>query len=158
MRKLALSVAVLAGVAVGATAVARPVPKWPYEKLMVQADLVVIGVPVKTVETDDKYPQDQWPREFVGQNTTFDVKHVIKGKVDDKQIKLLHFKFGKLKKGLDPDDVGNQVIKNGPDFVTFRLKDPLEHLLFVKATKDGRFEPVSGQIDPTKSIRVLVEP
>jgi hypothetical protein len=62
-------------------------------------------------------------------------------------------------------------IENGPLLVTFRTKGihlelagaPIslgapEYLLFLKLRKDGRYEPVSGRVDPEFSVRELYTP
>jgi hypothetical protein len=82
---------------------------------------------------------------------------VLKGKLDkDKTIKVLHYR---LPQGVQ--------CANGPCLVSFR-KDRIvlkgvakgskvrpEYLLFLRARPDGRYEPVSGQIDPALSMREL---
>jgi hypothetical protein len=141
------------------TGIARILANWPYDKLMKEADLVVIAVPSKTEDADDKPPEHVWNYEFVGQNTTFEIKSALKGKVDGKSIKVLHFRFGDLKKGLDPNDFFSHVIMDGPCFVAFDLAKPAsEHLLYLKLMKDGRYEPVSGRVDPELSVRQLTKP
>ena len=158
-RRLATVVAVFAGVAVCASpGEARFIENWPYDKLMKESDLVVFAKAVKTEVTADEPPKHSWPYDFVGQNTTFEAKHALKGKVDGKQIKVLHFNWGELKKGLDPKDPFSHLIRNGPLLVAFETKDAPEHLLFLKSLKDGRFEPVSGRIDPRLSVRKLSFP
>ena len=136
----------------------RFLENWPYDKLMKRSDLVVIAKAVKTEDTNDEPPQHNWQYEFAGQNTTFEVKHVLKGKAAGKQIKVLHFKWGELKKGLDPNDPFAHIIKNGPLFAAFRTKNSPDYLLYLRALKDGRYEPVSGKIDPKLAVRVLSEP
>ena len=158
-------IAVGAVVAVGLVAVpapARLIDDWPYDKLLKEADLVVFATAVKTEDADDKPPGHSWPYEFAAQNTTFKVKHALTGKAEGEQIKVLHFKFGELKKGVDPDNLADKVIIDGPRMVAFRTGAVLvkadgdakktvlpkpEYLLFLKKMKDGRYEPVSGRID-----------
>jgi len=152
-KRLARNTGVLAGLIIcSAPSSARIVESWPYDKLMKEADLVVVARPVKTELTADAAPENNWPLEMVGQDTTFEVKHAFQGKMDGTHIKVLHFKFGNVKKGLDPKHRG---IPNGPNLVAFRLKEPPEYLLFLKRLKDGRYEPLSGRIDPMYSVRLL---
>lgn len=160
MSKLLLTGAVaLAALAVASTpGTARLLDSWPYDKLMKESDLVVIATATKTEDTKDEPPEHSWPVEFVGQNTTFDVKHVLKGKVKGEQIKVLHFKFGELKKSVDPKNIADHIVIDGPLFVAFRTKSAPDHLLFLKSIKDGRYEPVSGRIDPQLSVRKLSAP
>jgi hypothetical protein len=153
------AVVVLTALVVGApSGTARLLDSWPYDKLMKESDLVVIATATKTEETKDEPPDHHWSLEFVGQNTTFDVKHVFKGKTDGKPITVPHFKFGELKKGRDPKNFADNVIIDGPLFVAFHTKNAPDHLLFLKSIKDGRYEPVSGRIDPELSVRLLSAP
>ncbi len=135
-------------------AAGRFIEAWPYEKLMQQANVVVIGTAVSSVDSDEKSKEG-----FLGVNTTFDVKGMLKGKVDGKQIKLLHYRI----------EGGNLQLPNGPLLVTFRTTglvvtskrggqttlEPPEYLLFLKSRKDGRYEAVSGQYDPKLSVRQM---
>lgn len=147
-------VAILTVIALPIIPGGRAIEDWPYEKLLLQADLVVIGKAVSSVESGEKSNEG-----FLGVNTTFDVKGVLKGQVDGKQIKLLHYRI----KG------GNMQLPNGPLLVTFRTTgflvtskkggetnlSPPEYLLFLKIRKDGRYEAVSGQYDPKLSVRQM---
>jgi hypothetical protein len=140
---------------------ARIIAKWPYDRLFKEADLVVIASATSSEDCDDKTSDNPWKKEFVGLNTSFSVKTVLKGKCDGDKLTVLHFKL--------KDDVK---IVNGPLLVSFRtkgteivLKDGLkvglgapEYMLFLKATKDGRFEPVSGRTDPELSVREVHSP
>ena len=78
---------------------------------------------------------------------------------------MLHFKFGEFKKGFENDG-----IFDGPQLIEFRTPVTMgagkgkrvlpgsEYLLFLKKMKDGRYEPVSGHIDPADSIREVSKP
>ena len=157
--RFVLGVGVLVGLVAGsAPGSTRFLDHWPYDKLMKESDLVVIATAVKTEDAGDAPPKHSWPAELVGQNTTFEVKHALKGKAPDKQIKVLHFKFGDLKKERNLDEILDALIFNGPLLVAFPSKNAPEHLLFLKALKDGRYEPVSGRIDPRLSVRRLSDP
>lgn len=143
----------------------RLLDNWPYDKLMKESDLVVFTRAVKTTDTRDEPPKHSWPNEFVGQDTTFSVAHTVKGKLTGDAVTVLHFKFGALKKGIRPG-TADELILDGPMLVSFRTKGATvtidgrkqympapEYLLFLKARKDGRYEPVSGPIDPQLSVR-----
>jgi hypothetical protein len=145
-------------------------PDWPYKKLVDEADLVVLATAEATKPAKDDFDDNTWPLEIVGQETTFRVAHVLKGEAPKEPITVLHFKFGAPKKGARR----NPVIRNGPQFVAFRTQDVLvdtvdqernritmprpEYLLFLKLRKDGRYEPVSGQLDPDLSVREVSPP
>ena len=146
---------------------ARLIKVWNYDKLLKEADLVVLAVAVRTEKADYEPPDHSWPRELVAQNTTLKVRGTLKGKAEGENIKVLHFKFGEYKKGFEHDG-----IFDGPNFVEFRvgpvtkgtgkekriITPAQEYLLFLKKTKDGRYEPVSGQVDPVDSIREVSYP
>lgn len=136
-------------------AFARIIENWEYERLVQESDLIVIAVAGPTELVADEPPKHMWPLEFVGQNTTFKLKHTFKGKAVDQQIKVLHFRFGdKVKKGEKAIIEPIQIV-DGPLFVDFQKEPPAEYLLFLKRLKDGRYEPVSGRIDPGLSVRKL---
>jgi hypothetical protein len=151
---------------------ARFVPKWTYDQLLDKADLVVLAVPVRTEPADDKPPTHSWPRELVPQNTTLKVRWALKGKAEGEQIKVLHFKFGEPKKGVDSERAGFLSEMTGsPRLVAFRTEPVTvkvgektrvlpapEYLLFLKRREDGRYEPVSGRTDPALSIREVSMP
>lgn len=171
MGKQVANVMILAGLLVCAIpAQARFIEDWPYDKLFKHADLVVFATAMKTEAADDKPPAHSWSYEFAAQTTTFKVSHALKGKADGEPIKVLHYKFGELKQGVDRHAL--TLIIDGPSLVAFRtsavtikakgdkgittLPTP-EYLLFLKRMPDGRFEPVSGQIDPALSVREVSE-
>jgi hypothetical protein len=148
-----------------APAFARLLENWPYERLFKEADLVVIARAERTTETKERLSPAGWKVEFIGQETVFTVQTILKGKVkDERKLQVLHYRL--------PDDV---LIANGPLLVSFRT-EPLvlkgvvngrafktalgrpEYLLFLRVRPDGRFEPVSGQVDPALSVRELHEP
>src|SRR5262249_28891075 len=61
------------------TAWARLLPNWPYEKLFKEADLVVIAEATAVADSGEKAKLGGWNAEFIGMNTTFTPRHVIKG-------------------------------------------------------------------------------
>jgi hypothetical protein len=101
-----------------------------------------------------------------GQLTTFDVETVFKGKDIGKHIQVIHYR---VKEGI--------LIENGPVLASFRKTghrleiksvDGVEHgmkvaegtphyLLYLKKRNDGKYEPISGQIDSAFSVRKLSE-
>jgi len=146
---------------------ARVVEDWPYERLFKEADLVVIATAVSSKDTRDTFIDKRWPLDFVGQSTTFDVLQVVKGKYTEKKLDILHFKFGKRR----DKETGPVLIRDGPTFVNFPTepaevkvggvffdKSKIEYMLFLKKAADGRYEPVSGRIDPDFSVRELFPP
>ena len=150
MRRAILSLSVFAVCATAAAA--RPVALWPYEKLHQEADVVVLARAVKSLDTGDPLPDNPWPTiEFLSKETTFETLAVLKGAKVEKLV-LVHYR---LKDGNIPP--------NGPMLVAFRTVEEAakanqyaaapEYLLFLKRGADGRYEPVTGQIDSVLSVR-----
>jgi hypothetical protein len=163
MRTFSFLFVSMAGViALSVPAHARLIPSWPYERLFREADLVVIAIAEETNDTKDRFSAEGWKVEFVGQDTRFAAKSILKGKLgDEKKFTVLHHRL--------PDRVK---IVNGPSLVKFRdgtesLEGTIngnafkaemgrpEYMLFLRLRKDGRYEPVSGEIDPALSVREL---
>jgi hypothetical protein len=149
MRLLILALASLATWA--STAEARVVPAWPYDKLLADADLVVIGRAVSSADTGETLPDNSWGK-LLGVETSFQPQAVLKGKLAGNKLTVLHYRLeGKL---MPP---------NGPMLVSFRraadkTKGGPDYLLFLKRRADGRYEPVTGQIDPAFSVREMSWP
>jgi hypothetical protein len=158
--RLVLSL-VVGGCLLTPLASARLIESWPYERLLKEADLVVIARATSAADCEDRTTDNRWKAPFLGVNTTFRVESVLKGKARGRSIRVLHFK---LKDGVR--------IVNGPLLVSFR-RTSLElrtkeggklglgvpsYLLFLKVRKDGRYEPVSGRVDPELSVRELLPP
>ena len=152
-----LAVVVLTVACLSLTASARRIEDWPYERLFKEADLVVIADTERTAETKDRLKTD-WKVEFLGLDTTFMVRSTLKGKAQADTITLLHYR--------SPE---GPRIENGPLLVSIRTEPSFakgegkkemrtEYLLFLRVRPDGRFEPVSGQIDPALSVRELQTP
>lgn len=170
-------VAVIVVAAVGLLVCVGPAParlleSWPYDKLLKRADLVVFATAVKTEAAADEPPEHSWNFELVAQTTTFKVSHALKGEAGGGQLKVLHFKFGELKKGVEPNVLA-YIVEDGPLLVAFRTKSVIvkaegapedvvlrtpEYLLFLKRANGGRYEPVSGPIDPALSVKEVSAP
>jgi hypothetical protein len=139
----------------------RLIDIWPYERLFNEADLVVIASAEGTKETNDMFKAEGWKLTLVGQQTTFSTRAILKGDLKEtKRIEVLHYRL--------PD---GQMTRNGPWLVSFwhekqRLSGTIngeafkavreiEYLLFLRLRQDGRFEAVSGQVDPALSVKEL---
>jgi hypothetical protein len=166
MRLLAYSLITMALLTFAAGPVSgRLLENWPYERLFKEADLVVIARAESTTDTKDRFKPELWKVQFLGQDTVFAVQSTLKGKLKEGQtVKVLHYRL--------PEGV---LVQNGPSLVSFR-KDSVElkgtvndrtfkaslgrpeYMLFLRARPDGRFEPVSGQVDPALSVRELHPP
>jgi hypothetical protein len=144
----------------------RPLPCHTPAQLMKESDLVVIATATSTkdaVGAPIDYPG--WVK-LAGVNTSFTIRAVIKGDHKGHELTVLHYRLAE-----EPWHALH-VIVNGPCLVTFRTGGlqyrssnstyesalPTEYLLYLKERKDGRYEPVTGPIDPEFSVRELVSP
>jgi hypothetical protein len=98
------------------------------------------------------------------------VQTVLKGSLKEekgkgeKKIKVLHYRV--------PE---NRILNDGPKFVTFRKGgldlegvvngvkfqyggEKPDYMIFLRLRQDGRYEPISRQIDPALSVRVMTAP
>jgi hypothetical protein len=152
--------AVLASLVFLGQAHARLIEPWPYKKLLKEADVVVVATALSSKETGEAAKLRGWQIDFVGVDTTFAVKAVLKGEVKGDQLAVFHYR---LRPGV--------AVENGPLLISFRTK-PLaiktkrakvclgvpSYLLFLKRRQDGRYEAVSGQVDPELSVREMHPP
>jgi hypothetical protein len=164
MRNSTVAAACLVAVLLAASpkrASARALPYWPYEKLFKEADLVVIAEATAVADSGEKTKLGGWNAECIGMNTTFTPKHVLKGTLKADTFRVLHYRVG-----------GEVLIDNGPTLVSFATRKihllrgkvgkagvaKPHYLLFLKKRADGRFEAVSGQVDPSLSVREMYAP
>ncbi len=150
------------------TSHARFIRTWTYDDLVKESDLVVIAnvVDVKVVPTTEDlsvnglgtfgYPVQQI-------ETAIRLRAVIKGKYEQKRLDMVHFRYGPKVNG---------PIINGPTLFEFPKSDRIartigegnervygkDYLLFLKVGKDGKYRPVTGQVDPVFSVRELGDP
>jgi hypothetical protein len=146
---------------------ARIVRDWTYDDLFKESDLIVIAnvietkvTPITDSLTENGLEQFGYPYEQL--ETVLRVRSVVKGKFDHPRLPLVHFRYAA--KGLF-------TIDNGPMLFEFPKSDRWsrigkrfeeavhgpEYLLFLKARKDGKYAPVTGQVDPVRSVRALDE-
>jgi hypothetical protein len=137
---------------------------WSEAELFRESDLVVIAEAQETQSSKDKFPSQFYTSQagFEGIVTGFWVKLALKGKESAPVIRVLHFK-------LIPGSYEVPLI-NGPSLVSFatepvevsfkggKAKQKPSYLLFLKKMTDGRYEPVTGQIDPDDSVREMYWP
>lgn len=149
--------------------VARPVPSWPYEKLVAESDVVAIVEPVENKPAQDMFPGYSYghpTNHFTATDTRFKVHTVLKGDTV-KELTVLHFSYS----------TNVSVIVNGASFIQFftgplqyekralkngkpvggvtSYQQPPEWIVFLKRRSDGRFEPVAGHCDSAHSFREL---
>jgi hypothetical protein len=133
----------------------RPTQIWTYEQLKREADVVVIADALTTEELQEEidlpniFVRDdagqQHPLRAIGLNTTLTVQTVFKGEIEEPTIVVHHFR-----RKIQPT-----AEVNGPMLIHFDTKSPGQYLLFLKRAMDGRYEPVSGRIDPFWSVKKL---
>jgi hypothetical protein len=159
MRRFVLLVA-LTTLACLSPAHARLIESWPFDRLLKEADVVVLAKAVSSKDSGEVFKDRAWTVDFAGVDTAFQVEAVLKGEVRGGRLTLLHYRL----------PAGRTVV-NGPLLVTFpttrllikssRAKTslaPPRYLLFLKRRGDGRYEAVSGQIDPALAVRELSRP
>lgn len=136
---------------------ARRVNLLPYDEMFSKSDLVVIIEWIENENAKDQLvipPGYTFP-EYDGINTSFKIHTVLKGDFDkSKSLVVLHF----------DNSVRMKVDVLGADFIHFPLgpnEDPINGghiwIAFLKKRADGRFEPVTGQLDSKYSFRELHE-
>lgn len=150
---------------------ARKLEHWPYDRLLENADVVVIARAITTDKSADKWNEQFFDgARFQGLETTLEVVSTLKGKPPE-PLKLLHFQY-KPEATVYDDGPGLVVFLNKPrqtavdkhvdrsgelrPLSASRSSHP-EYLLFLKLRKDGRYEAVSGQTDPNLSARSVNE-
>jgi hypothetical protein len=133
---------------------ARPVLQLSYADMTDKADLVVIATPQSTQVLEERV--NLFNTDMTGVETVFSNIVVLK-ESNAKSLKaeqaeptaptlvLHHYRL--------TDDT--KPIVNGPGLVSFDPQAKHQYLMFLKKTEDGRFEPVSGQLDPYFSIEQL---
>ena len=142
---------------------ARLMDPLTFRELVAKSDLIAIIEAIGDESATDSFKPDDLSR-FVAINTRFRVHAVLKGKLEDKQITVLHFR-------------DQEVVANGPmcaDF-SYSVTNTEEHfidgknvgsrsnsdpvkpiwLAFLKTRTDGRFEPVTGHYDSALSFCML---
>jgi hypothetical protein len=160
-RRMLVLVAFGAGLLASPTAApGRLVERWDYPRLFQDADLVVIAEAVAVTDADDPAPFDGRAHLFEARTATLAVEHVLQGKAPGDGLRVLHFRARE-----------GALIRNGPDLVEFRTTGGQitakagkfawgrpNYLLFLKARKDGRYEPVAGHYDSAMSVKELHGP
>jgi hypothetical protein len=151
-------IAIAAGIAtlalIYSVCLARSVQVFDYDKMAVDANLVVIATPVATKELEERTDlpgvrNGNQPLRVVGIETTFEVSVCFKGKLSTTKkpkIVLHHYRLE------DPN------LAEGPNAVSllhFKPGDRSQYLMFLKRAEDGRYVPYNGQTDPIYSVEKL---
>src|SRR5438128_1308699 len=116
---------------------ARPVGNWPYEQLMEEADLVVIAVATATADSGEVTHENLFKAKYIGVNTTFAVRGILKGKHKGDQLTVLHYRLepgtamvnGPLHVRFHTE--GFSIELKGPEAAKILLARP-EYMLFLK--------------------------
>ena len=116
---------------------ARIVEHWTYEEMFSKADLVVIAKVISTREIGERAVLLD-DIKVVGVATEFKSLLILKGIDKPTTFQLHHYKL------LSRAD---ENLVNGPDLVRIPSQ-PSAFLLFLIKERDGRYAPVTGQIDP----------
>lgn len=159
MRRFTL-LAVLLGVMVVPQVSARRIEAWPYERLLKESDVVVIATALPGKDSGTVWKENPWKVNFIGVETPFTIKVILKGKVAGEKLTVLHYR-------LEPD----VLLADGPLLVQFRTKGikletkeakihlgQPDYLLFLKKRADGKYESVSGQVDPELAVKEMYDP
>jgi hypothetical protein len=156
--------AVLSLLALSTTLEARPIGVWSYEMLMEKSDVVLIGKVDSEKPFDEKLDHPTFGDVLEGHLTTFQVGAVLKGKAAGEKIELVHYLVDTSKPIVNGPLTayfrinGHRLTVTAVDGVEVkqeRIERPPDYLLFLKVRKDGRFEPVTGQVDSMFSARKI---
>ncbi len=165
-------VVLIAGLLLAPTASARKTEAWPYERLFQHADIVVIAVAITSAPNEQKWAEPIFaPQPFRGVTTQLRVVSTVKGSPSP-TIKVLHYKYADSTPPVNdgpalisfitgPVSIDVQPLKRAETELKALSQKRLsqnsapEYLLFLKKRQDGSFEAVSGQVDPSFSVRAL---
>lgn len=145
----------------GANPSKRPRELWSVDKAFKNADVVLIAFATahRDARDGEAIPPNGYEEYLSGVITTFEIMQTVKGNEIRKTVDLIHFK--KTSEG--------ERLSNGPCLVKFSVRpkpkdDKLEihigkgphwYMLFLKKRADGKYEPVSGQVDPDDSVKIM---
>jgi hypothetical protein len=119
---------------------ARAMRWWSDQELFDKSELVVIATPAFTHDTKDHTPIPSFEDQpVIGVETKFTVITVLKGSQAVKMVTLHHYRADKME------------VPNAPFFMLFKPKK--RYRLYLVREADGRYAPISGQIDPELSVR-----
>lgn len=121
---------------------ARLIRHWTYHEMFDKSDLVVIANVVSTRDgTGHITVTDFGPRLIlIGVITEFESSIIFKGAKDIKKFQLHHYRYQ------SPADEAS--VANSPDLVKIPRGQHASFLLFLVKESDGKYAPVTGQMDP----------
>jgi len=120
----------------------------PFQKMLAEADLVVIATVTKTKDTSERKKlididvvnttaPEQLQDQVIGVETEFVVRLTFKGSKGVERFVLHHYRWN-----LD------EVVANGPNFIRIPTQRHGTFLMFLRKESDGRYAPFTGQFDP----------
>lgn len=136
---------------------ARPVRKWTQQELFDEANFVAIVIadaPEPVPNTHEFVANAKHLDDYLQQHESkLTVLAVLKGNRESKTVTLVHFlKRRDVKSGMG----------NGPKYIWMgtnavqhpggRSEQKPKYLVYLKSRSDGKFDPVTGQLDPPDSI------
>ena len=113
-----------------------PTEAQTYQEMFDKADLVVIASSISTKETKEQLKL-LGTVDVVGVETEFVTRLTLKGSKDITHFILHHYQ--------EPDD---QFTANGPFLIKIKPGQHAGFLMFLVKDKEGRYAPVTGQVDP----------
>ena len=143
---------------------ARPVGVWSYQLLVEQSDVVLIGNAEGTRDFDEKLENSPFSDILEGHLTTFKVETILKGKATGEKIDLVHYLVNSKEPVINGPLPAHFIDKDRRMTITSidgvkvkqdRVEPRPPYLLFLKARPDGRYEPVTGQVDSIFSARKI---
>ena len=117
---------------------ARIGESWTYQEMFEKADLVVIAYVLSTKDTDERTSILN-DTNVIGVTTEFKTCLILKAAKKMATFGLHHFRY--------PSENDRIDIADGPNLIQIGPYNPV-FLLFLVQEADGRFAPVTGQIDP----------
>jgi hypothetical protein len=122
------------------------------KELYDRADLVVIANAISTLDADQN-PEHEKQAFNVPVHTTLEILVMLKGREPRRRVVLLHYRWlSQDREFVNPPrylvlDPSNRQPPSGKSFGSY--------LLYLKKGTHGRYEPVTGQIDPIYSVKAL---
>jgi hypothetical protein len=125
---------------------ARGINMMSRTKMEAASDLVVIATPVKVKKTNEllKGTLLAFSGTYRGIEATFAIHQAIKGS-EKRRFRLHYYEM----------DKGPVPAADGPGLVSFKAGSGIEYLMFLKQEPDGRYAPITGQVDANLAILIV---
>lgn len=153
--KNVVSLVIVIGICTAREGLTRPIQDWSYDKMSKEADIVVIATPVAQQYTGKethlpRIRRDNERIKVLGLETTFEISVCFSGDVAQKDrstIVLYHYRFKNPKT--------NRNVPMAAQLLRLNPEKEAQYLMFLKQTDNGRYVPVSGQVDPAYAVEKL---